>query len=345
MAVASTKGCFLEVNYLDIELVVPPQRILFPLGEPWPRPSEDQIYPIRKSRVEVLLDHYFEVERTIAGNTETDEMLDQLRKRGIYIPAATHLRPPRPFLEEFVIPSAIDALPRWQTAIFAAWLRPPREEWHEVQTDTEVLIYLPKEHSYEGMVVELKTFLAKNPGVRNRLSQFRFQDDGHAAPADRIAALEARVVRLWDGMRSLPYGDDQVAKAMARTIALELVIQRDNVWNGRGWYGVFGPVILDIRKVELGMPDGTGCAAFLPEPLFRSALRTNLKRVFRPVAASKFGDTRLLLQIITSPEILFCFGRLVELFAEYLIPTQILMRDFAEPVVFNSVTLMTFGAP
>ena len=109
--------------------------------------------------------------------------------------------------------------------------------------------------------------------------------------------------------------------------------------------GVFAPIIPDIVKVNLGMSDGTGGAAFLPEPLFRSALRSNLRQLFRPAESAKFEDTTLLLQIVKSPEILFPLDRLVELFAEYLIPTQILMVDADKPVVFNPVALTTFGAP
>ena len=108
---------------------------------------------------------------------------------------------------------------------------------------------------------------------------------------------------------------------------------------------MFAPIIPDIVKVNLGMSDGTGGAAFLPEPLFRSALRSNLRQLFRPAESAKFEDTTLLLQIVKSPEILFPLDRLVELFAEYLIPTQILMVDADKPVVFNPVALTTFGAP
>jgi hypothetical protein len=136
----------------------------------------------------------------------------------------------------------------------------------------------------------------------------RLQEHAGSPSEDRRKILEAMAIRLWDGMRNLPFTGEQIAKALARTIAMDLTIQRDQLWSGSGWNGVFAPTIPDIVKVNLGMSDGPGEAAFLPEPLCRSALRSNLRQLFRPAESAKFEDTTLLLQIVKSPENLISLG-------------------------------------
>jgi hypothetical protein len=54
-------------------------------------------YPSRKSRLEILLDHYFDVECTVSANAEDREFFDEMRRAGVRI-QGIHLRPPRPFL-------------------------------------------------------------------------------------------------------------------------------------------------------------------------------------------------------------------------------------------------------
>jgi len=82
-----------------------------------------------------------------------------------------------------------------------------------------------------------------------------------------------------------------------------------------------------------------GGKVFWPEPLFRSALRPNLKQVFRSNEAAKFGRHK----VTTANHYVrlrSCF-----LWNGLLIPTQVLMIDTDRPVVFNPVAPMTFSAP
>ena len=244
---------------------------------------------------------------------------------------------------------AVELLPRWDETLVADWLRPPREGWNEVQSVAEVILQVLADRDSDIVRLNLATeffkLLADDQSLRRKLCRFRLQQQAPTLSEDRRAAIESMAVRLWDGMRNLPFTEEQVANALARTIAMELTIERDRLWNGRGWEGVFQPVILDLVKVDLGMIDGTGGSAFLPEPLFRSALRSDLKTIFHSAHLADFENTKLLLQIVKSPEILFALDRLAELFAEYLIPTQILMVDTEQPVIFNPALLATFGAP
>lgn len=342
----SQKGCFLEVRYHHVESVVAPQRILFPFRSPWLYPPEDQIYPIRKSRLEILLEHYFDVERTAANR----EWFAEIQRDGIGIGIEeVHLRPPLPFLEEYLDKRAVETLPRWEGAIVGHWLRQPDEKWNEVRlaavTPLQFGAHLSHEELRRDLAMQFSTFIAKNPGVRGGFCSFRFPEHPELVSADRRVRLEAMAVRLWDGMRNLPFTDQQIAGALARMIVIELVIQRNSLWSGSGWTGVFAPAIPGMIKVGLGTFGGTGGSAFLPEPAFRSALRSDLKGLFHRAKSEKFENTNSLLQVVTSPEILFPLDLLVELFAEYLIPTQILMFDADQPVIFNPADLATFGAP
>jgi FRG domain len=112
----SQKGTFLEVPYLDIELVLAPRRILFPFTSRWPRPPADHIIPVRKSSLEQLLDHYFEVEHLVRAARENREWLESLRSNGIEI-REVRMRPPKPFPEQYLDSSKIAALEKWDASV------------------------------------------------------------------------------------------------------------------------------------------------------------------------------------------------------------------------------------
>ena len=295
----SQKGCFLEVRYHHVESVVAPQRILFPFRNPWLRPPEEQIYPVRKSRLEILLEHYFDIERTAANR----EWFTGIQRDGIRI-KEVKLRPPLPFLEEYLDRRAVETLPRWENAVVDHWLRPPDEKWNEVQLATVMSLQFcapSDEELRRDLAMQVSTFIGKNPGVRRGFCSFRFPEHTEMVSADRRIRLEAMGVRLWDGMRSLPFTDQQIAGALARIIVIELGIQRDILWSGSGWTGVFARAFPGMINVGLGMSGGTGGSAFLPEPLFRSALRANLEGLFHRSKAEKFKNTNCCCRVSVWP--------------------------------------------
>ncbi len=71
----------------------------------------------------------------------------------------------------------------------------------------------------------------------------------------------------------------------------------------------------------------------------------SLRSAFYPDVQAKHDPLSQLLQIVTHPEILFEFEKLVDLFVDYIIPTEAIVRGPDEPVLFNPARLAVFGAP
>jgi hypothetical protein len=194
-------------------------------------------------------------------------------------------------------------------------------------------------HSIQESILLLR---AELPELRRKLCGFRCE--GSALPNEKTRLVPV-LERVWDGIRNLPFTSEQIARCLAQTIALYRHHDRGKLFDGREWYGVFDGLIPTVCKVGICAADGTGGAAFVAKDCLVRSLRPGLRSTFYPEARARYNDISQLLQMVTDPEILFEFGKLVDLFVDYVIPTQMIILDPDKPVLFNPARLAVFGAP
>ncbi|GAA1933738.1 hypothetical protein GCM10009837_69490 [Streptomyces durmitorensis] len=127
--------------------------------------------------------------------------------------------------------------------------------------------------------------------------------------------------RVWDGMRHLPYSDEQMATALAATVARSVCCDPAG----------------DCTTLELATFRGVTSRARIDTARLRHAYREDLVNVLRD--SSMMDKPKLLLQVQHSPRFAFNFAKLGDLFATEIIPAQV-MHDRSDLVVFYSPAIV-----
>jgi hypothetical protein len=155
--------------------------------------------------------------------------------------------------------------------------------------------------------------------------------------------LESLLIRVWNGMRRLPYDNSEISEAMGATALLfKLGISRqvDSSKKEALLEGHFGVV----QEVEFATSGGGGARAWVPTATLKDALRPGLEQLLtEKIAALVSDDFSNLFQVIYNPRKLFEFAPFRALFTGYCIPMQVV--DNRQLTLFNLAELETFGNP
>lgn len=321
-------GVFLWCPYdgVGIEAVYGFDRIVFPHGTGASRMQRDRIYPERKSPLEILLDQFF-----------MNEMLIQ-RSREIATWPGTriHVAAPDPGEEGDSLVRALPLQPSWSAEALRPWLLQEEERLAHVRTDLvfRVPADLPDPATAAGLVRQgLAELLREAPHARAKSVGFPC-DDAH---------LGAALVRLWDGLRRLPYEDDEVVEGMANAAALATTFRLRGGgavhWSeaAREWFG-------QTIEVEFGAADGSHSRGHVEPKLLLDALRPDFGRLPKPKRWQEDAlNAKELLLAVNVPARLFDFRRLATLFATRLAPYQAVARPYA--AFYSPARVEAFGLP
>jgi len=313
-------GHFIYLPLQSVENWYGYDRIIFTHdGRPHPIPVE-QIYPTRKSSLEIKLDEFFSEELTRNNQFYLNEMFDQWQRQGIRVSHATaevpdemaYLQPGSGPHESW---SRLD--PRWHSSppqtYSAATGDAPRVDF-EVAGDQPTDLTSRVRQAIDSL-------LAAHPRSRERAVHWVIACDGEIQQQ-----WSERAERVWDGMRGLPYDTGQLAAALAATIELSIPGRRDEA---------------DCTVLELASRGGATARAQVSTARIRSAYRDDLRRLLREPA---LADTpRLLLQVLRNPAFAFDFDKLVELFATSIIPAQVVRYRHDIAVFYSPATVPILG--
>ncbi len=340
------RGVFLLVSDVGLEQVLAPRRILFPFEQQVEQPLPEQIYPKQKSKLEELLDQYFQNERLLAYGVRHKQWIKEMKERGNPVSEAKMRGPcgtDSPYLDQ----NQLAQLERWSAKTLNRWNILPDEKWDNVHTEDtwEIKIDLTATPDSLAQMVREQVLALSPPQVisrRKMLCRFKVTDiDGNLA-GHQVEYLNTKAGRLWDGMRNLPYSDDQLAVAMGRTLSLSVFLDWEAYHGGQEWKGAFAPFAPDAIKIEMSA-EVSYSQAIVDQSVLSAAFRNNIADFFLTEHREQVGDPHVLLQMTTSPEILFQFNDLVELFAWDIIPAQIIMRLAKDPIYFNPASIKVFG--
>jgi len=192
----------------------------------------------------------------------------------------------------------------------------------------------------------VKQILRSEPGVRSKTVNWDFAGLAGQVSAERLNDLFRPA---WNGMRRLPYLDEEIADALGSIAAL-LVIgfgQKAEVeeFHRQLFSQCFGdsiPVGFTYRSGSDGHASRQGLANAMRPDMADLLLADHQKRV---------GDVQELFQVIYNPSLMFEFEPFKSLFAREIIPAQVL-RGHGEtgpptgrdvPALFNPAHLKIFG--
>lgn len=246
--------------------------------------------------------------------------------------------------EIFLDPAGPGYHDSWLSADLAAWLQPAVERFHEtVGADAQmVMLEAPDdpEQLDDQCFALIAELLASGQLRRDRAVQWTvvqapgrdellIQDDN--GEPTRVGSL---VDAAWDGLRSLPFDDAELAAALGRSIAAV------------SWPALSAEPAADLLAelfaaecewIELISESRGEARAFVAESSLRATLRPDLAQILKPEWRHLAEELHLLLLVIGNPVNLFRFDYWLRLFASQIIPAQVYLsaRGKAEWVIYN----------
>jgi FRG domain len=343
-----------------LEHVFEATALVFPYTGPFVALDQRLVYPDRKSALEIRLDEWFaqedvaEYQRAAraAGHLVVDaqgaeSMLREMDLEALgFKPEVVELMKLRtggtsdsifdPSMEVGPEPSWLDE------AIIGPWMEEVEERFHDTYTEEQRLLVTDADAALDVLesscIEQVQLTLSSDPTARLRTVRWRIvdrdgrdvpsPDDGEGNPSDPERPKAGDWLALaWDGMRALPFDDEEVAIALGRLAAAL-------AWEARGREG-WTPE--DAMYLDLVLPMHFDPVVVLPEAAFAWALRHDLKLLLDERWQHLADDPRQLLLAVENPRLLFNFERWRRVFAIYLIPIQLLMnaRYGATTAVYN----------
>ncbi len=336
-------GTFLFCPYSNFEFIYDLDRIIFPYSGPATKPSVEEMYPRRKSNLEILLDQYFMNETLLEGERSFRKIWGSVNSLWVGTP-------PNKCNPELIAGGNLPQDNSWDVVKLQAWLTPKFEKLAAALTEDqwEVIVDSAKEPRSAGEEIaeHVGQRLRDDADVRGKLILWKFRsDDGDLDSALKSSSLAQAVQRLWDGLRTLPYDNDDIAAGIGNCVALYMC-GRNAVRIGYDfWLDATSSCFGDAMEVELGSDDGSYSRAYVS----RSALLGTVRDDISDFLASAWRDRLIgnmtgLLQAVQAPDRLFVFERLSRLFAQQVVTSQVLVRPTGA-IFFSPARLQTFGLP
>ncbi|EKF6771278.1 FRG domain-containing protein [Pseudomonas aeruginosa] len=332
----SQHGHFLFANhswyrYYDMD------RIVFPWSGPPAFPSRDQIYPAHKSALEQLLDSYFFNERRVENEIMLREMAEAAGKQSLF----KHFDISKPSTyEQDSFTSPPKAVDGWSTDALKDWLMTPAEQF-DVTVGRRISISLRSEPAAPSPADQVRhsinNALNLHPKLRAEAVDWCFT----GLPENVNEQLFISSTRdAWNGMRNLPYTNDDIAGAISELVVLCAISECQSL-DGGATGRAFTRWTSDAIYVELGNQDGSYSRAYCSEKNLLQALDpawiANLRKPASAISISEaFRQTH-------DPRLMFNFERLASIYAREVIPSQLVLKRFV--VLYNPANLEVFGLP
>lgn len=330
-------GCFLFCPYDEIERIYDFDRIFFPNAHVFPNVRRGDVYPERKSHLEILLDQYFMNEHMI----EAERYWNPQGVTTVTIEAS------KDGCDPDVFPNGLPEHASWSEALLRPWLELSPEQFGRAWTaiDFRIEVREPQETALVArrIVEQLLHDLFPIPGIRGKLVGWRIEVIGDdTLPPDFSPRLVPRLARLWDGLRRLPFSDEDLCTGLGMCVAFAIALRGDfRDPDSRHWEGAAGHCLADPLEVEFGAADGSYSRGYVSAAGLATAIRpdilTYVSDSWRQIAENPRG----ILQTSWSAKKTFDFRLLTPLFAREVAPFQVLARDSA--VFYSPARLVSLG--
>jgi len=335
-------GLFLDVR-VDENMFVMFTYLLhieFPL-KPVPEPEGyELIYPANKSHLELLLDQYFLVETY----PEREKRLLEMFGAKIEVGDSRFIGEASSFRDAAFPPIhsswSKECLDRWQHEPDEPHLANPGAGHEILRIDEKADL----ETTLETLKAQMSGLLGRTPSPRSLQLSWSVRDSGgrealdlheEVDAGDERSSLAKYVRIIFDGMRTKPYTDENIAIAIATYVCLA----RFRGWEAMKSLWAGGPLGIEMDGASVrsrGFCGRTALAkALVPE--FASYLVQAEAEAFRE------QSVELALAVLIDPQRMFVFEKFKDLFAEQVVPSIVQMRIEGDVFHFNPVSLRVFG--
>lgn len=319
------QGCFVFTPYVNIEFFYDFDKIIFPFSEPYKDILIENVYPERKSELEILLDQYFNAEKKLEGLCRFKKIIEENNILHHVLPSLEfdHL------LNDKTPHSS------WQTTMFEEWVFKVNEEWQDRLDANTLEIHFdfkkPINCQIQEIVKELSSAFSSKSIGRN--SPLTFEIIAKPKLTKKLSKIVSNSCsRIWDGTRNLPFSNNEIQNIIAKYVCLEIY---ENKFDKT-------PSLTEEELISLELTNeyGSITRCYASPSKIVSSFRNDIKDILVDKLSDNMSSEILL--HINEPNILFDFNLLIELFKDELIVYQVLYNsENKNPVIFYTPTQIT----
>lgn len=300
--------------------------------------DEEMIYPKKKSHLEILLDEFFENESRERGLERAKQFFG-----GVIINAKIgSIKGEDKAFKNQLLPKPLDS---WHKENLSAWTIEPNENYKNILTKTTLEVKLTVcencTQQKEFIIQQLVRLLNQDKNIRtlsiNWIIKDEFgndlvMDDEDSDELNLKISCSKIVSYLWDGLRRLPYSDEQIQDCISNYLI-------------GAKYGYTG--ITEIFGENTGVEFSTNIAinrSTISDSLLFKCIRQdfwdllNEDEVKRAKSDGGYGILPLLLE----PQRLFEFSSFADLFVRNVVPMQPLFSQY-DKIIFSPARITIFG--
>jgi hypothetical protein len=334
------QGRFLICPYDNVEHIYAFDRIYFPNTHVLQDIKQEEVYPHRKSQLEVLLDQYFMNELLIERErTWTFEGVTQVE-----------IENPVEGFEPDVFPNGLPEHKSWSDSALQPWFELRAELFCEARTNVNFTICISNQLNAVDLIKDVSEQLSHDlfmlDGIRSKLVGWNIQiASGYKLPLDFDSQLSGKLARLWDGLRRLPYSNDDICYGIGLCVALAVALKGDfqNIDN-QHWEQAVNQCLSNPIYLEFGAEDGSYSRGYVALSSLFSAVRSDLYTFMADKWKEQLEkNIHGILQTAWTPQKTFDYELLCPLFAREIAPYQVLARNMA--VFYSPARLHSLGLP
>lgn len=313
------KGCFMEQPFIGFDKLYGFDKIYFPYSEPFDSIQKFDIYPERKSPIELELDKFF-MDMRMSGIAKIEKKFTNTIHIG---------RPPmEAYNKIFQDYSKLQKHSSWNN-IDNKWNNETQVQWEYQNERKQIRLDIQK--------------LANNDSVY--YNQFVTTISQHRDMLINIDLINAenynsniseKIKSIYDGMNFLPYSNEHIANAIKELLHIELHFE--NMANK-----------IEMEFGERDSGKGYYSRAYIFENDYQSLLREdileyiNLKYLSENANAEdiKKNISKSIINLGCNVSLIFDFHKFADLFAKMVIPFQVYLNR--NIVLFNPAKIKIFG--
>lgn len=333
-------GHFLFSNH-NVYNIYDFDRIEFPWSGYPSFPPKSRIYPEHRSALEQLLENYFEDERRWL-NYQKYEKEQRERELSGQSPLFMNLIIRANECGEDQFDAPFEELSSWSEDTLQPWLNVPVENFYEVVGVRQLItlreglnVPSPCNQLAYGMSMAMRS----DTSLRLRAVQWDLRGLPEAVDRDR---LEELVREAWNGMRRLPYTDEDIA--IACSSLLELCAQPGCLSSdSRKILLAFSAWHSDVMEVEFGSKGDSGSRGYCSKESLVQSINNEWAQNCILSASGSRVDPVAALKYCYLPRKMLDFSTFTKIFGRELIPSQLIRNR--KLIHFNPAKIDIFGLP
>ena len=325
-------GVFLFLAARDFEFWYQFDRIVFPAGS-YSGVAPEDIYPTRRSRLEVLLDQYFHFEVDVARH-----------EAAVAVPGIHALHQPQ--ADAMMRECLLDGDPGPHESWLAAsdeWKAYRTETWRGSRETRQLHICDDLHGAPTAVGKEVRdrvlVFLNEEPAARWAATSL-------SSGTPELVGFMERAQMLWDGVRMFPYSDEEIATALANLTVLGLSLLHAGKPTGRNRPSEQAARALwdEPVQVEFGRKNAPAATAYANESALMASLRPDFLVLVRPEYRELAHRAVDAINMVQRPSRAFEFQSFATVFVTQVVPSQLILFK-SKAHYFSPLQLEVFGNP